>query len=135
MSKATRNKDTSKTIELENYTGTTTTIETPESTVYCVISEETGVQYLPIAEARVIIEKQQRQIFSFSNRLKELDSNSELIKNYFSKSTDVNKQLLDRYRKLLDWIFKGGVSMLFLSLTLVAIPLILLLYNFDEATL
>lgn len=136
MAKNIRNKDNSNTTEQESFISTTTTTEPLESTVYCVISEETGgIQYLHFSEARSIIEKQQQQIFAFSSRLRELDSNSELIKNYFSKSTEVNKQLLDRYRKLLDWIFKGGISILLMSLLLVALPLILIFYKFNGTSL
>lgn len=132
MAKDSTTKNDTDTVDSESTRTTSTSTESAQQQVYCVFDEGGTISYLPLSEARVIIERQQKRINSFTTRLTELDSNAELIKQYFNKSTDVNKQLLYRYRKLLDWILKGGIAMLLLSLLLIAIPLIMFIYKFNN---
>jgi len=107
-----------------------TTSELLTSDIYGVLID--GVyRFLNINQARDIIANQQRQLQDFSYKVSEIDSNSSLIKNYFTKSTDINKQILDRYRKLLDWILKGGVFLLIFSLILIAIPLFIFIWKYN----
>ncbi|MDO9576606.1 MAG: hypothetical protein Q7J16_01845 [Candidatus Cloacimonadales bacterium] len=108
-----------------------TTSDSTTSCSYAVLLD--GVfTFVDLNQARTVIEEQQRQIQNYNDKIAQIDSNSELIKKYFGKTTDINRQILDRYRKLLTWIQKGGVYLLFLSLLLVAIPLGLFIWKFNN---